>query len=116
MSNIRPLRQTGAISDPYAIYAKESNSRSVVAARTIGRGHDSLDSFCAMMDLLPPASPYSFSDYNKDMARFSVETAGENFLAASAHLHQLHGVGLTDIIDIAVTDDGMWSKRGFTAT
>lgn len=104
------------ISDPYASNAKSLNARSVVAMRTIGRGQASLESFCGMMDMLPPVTPASFSEHNKVLARVSTETASENMLAASAYLHQLHGVGLTDVIDVAVTCDGTWSKRGFTAT
>ena len=44
-----------------------------------------------------------------------MEVATSNMLAASAHLHYLHGAKSTDIIDIAVTCDATWSKRGFTA-
>ncbi len=36
-------------------------------------------------------------------------------LAASAHLHQLHGLEPTELLDIPVTCNGTWSKRGFTA-
>ena len=36
-------------------------------------------------------------------------------LAASAYLHALHGAEPTEVVVIAVTCDGMWSKRGFTA-
>ena len=104
------------ISDPYASDAKSLNVRSVVAMRTIGRGQASLQTFCGMMDMLPPVTPTSFSEHTKVLAGFSVETASENMLAASAHLHQLHGVELTDVIDVAVTCDGTWSKCGFTAT
>lgn len=64
-----------------------------------------------MMDMLPPVTPASFSEHE-----FSVKTASENMLEASAHLHQLRGVRLMDIIDVTVTCDGTWSKRGFTAT
>ena len=37
-------------------------------------------------------------------------------LAAARYLHVLHGTEPTEVIDIAVTCDGTWSKRGFTAT
>ena len=39
----------------------------------------------------------------------------DNMVAASAHLHQSCGVPFDEIIDAAVTCDGTWSKRGFTA-
>ena len=37
-------------------------------------------------------------------------------LSASAYLHALHGSAPTEVVDVAVTCDGTWSKRGFTAT
>lgn len=42
-----------------------------------------------------------------------MEVAADNMLASSAHLHQLHGVAPIDNLDIAVTSDGTWSKRGY---
>ena len=41
----------------------------------------------------------------------------QNMCAAAARVHNLHGVELTETIDIIiVTCDGAWCKRGFTAT
>lgn len=37
-------------------------------------------------------------------------------LAASAHLHRLHGLEPDEMLDIMGTIDGTWSKRGSTAT
>ena len=105
-----------AISDPYAPDAKQLNGRSVMAMRAIGRGQTSLQSFCGLMDILPPVAAPSYKQHNKQLAQHSMEVATSNMLAASAHLHHLHGAKSTDIIDIAVTCDGTWSKRGFTAT
>ena len=45
-----------------------------------------------------------------------MNVASENMLAASARLHKLHDVEPTEVINVAVTCDGTWSKRGFTAT
>ena len=34
---------------------------------------------------------------------------------ASAYLHHKHGIHQSEVLDITVTCDGTWSKRGFTA-
>ena len=104
------------ISDPYAPYAKQLNARSVMVMQAIGRGQTSPQSFCGLMDILPPVVAHSYKQHNKQLAQHSMEVAASNMLAASAHLHHLHGAKSTDIIDIAVSCDGTWSKRGFTVT
>ena len=104
------------ITNPYSSDAKSLNARSVIAMRAIGRGQASLESFCGFMDMLPPMGPSSYSEHNQTLAMLSMEVASENMSAASVHLHRLRGVGPTEVIDVAVTCDGTWSKRGFTAT
>ena len=67
------------------------------------------------MDILPPVAAHSYKQHNKQLAQHSMEMATSKMLAASAHFYRLHGAKSTDIIDIAVTCIGTWSKRGFTA-
>ena len=104
------------LSDPYSQEAKSLNARSVLGMQAIGRGRASLESFCGVMDMFPPVSGPSYRDHNQHLARVSLECCSENMLAASAHLHQLHSADPRALIDVAVTCDGTWSKRGFTAT
>lgn len=68
------------------------------------------------MDMLPPLSIPAYRDHNFCLAKISLECARENMVAASARLHQSRGVPFDEIIDVAVTCDGTWSKCGFTAT
>ncbi len=42
------------VSDPYSQEAKSVNARSVLAMREIGRGRAYLQTFCGVMDMLPP--------------------------------------------------------------
>ena len=104
------------ISDPYSSKAKSLNTRSVLAMRSIGRGHSSMSKFCGVMVMLSPLSKPCFSQHNHAIALASEEAAKNEMLSASAYLHALHGSAPTEIIDVAVTCDGTWSKRGFTAT
>ena len=91
------------------------NARSVLAMRSIGQGQSSMQTFFTKMDMLPPVWPSAFNLHNKAMSDASEKTALENMLAASVYLHALHGAEPTEVVDIAVTCDGTWSKRGFTA-
>lgn len=104
------------ISDPYSSKAKSLNTRSVLAMRSIGRGHSSMSKFCGIMDMLPPLSKPCFSENNHAIAHASEEAAKNEMISASAYLHALHGSAPTEVIDVPVTCDGTWSKRGFTAT
>ena len=87
-----------------------------MAMREIGRGRTTLESFCGLMDMLPPVRSPSYHDHSQHRAMVSMECASENMLAASAYLHDLHDVEPTTVIDVHVSCDGTWSKRGFTAT
>ena len=68
------------------------------------------------MDLPPPISAKSYSEHNHMLAECSLELAEKKMLAASAYLHEQHRLECTDVLDIPITCDGTWSKRGFTAT
>ena len=104
------------ITDPYSKECTDLNTRSVQGMRAIGRGRAGLETFCGMMELLPPVSASNYLVHNSKIATASVEAASENMRAASVHLHHLFSVAPSEILDVAVTCDGTWSKRGFTAT
>ena len=104
------------MSDPYSHRTKSLNTKSVLAMRSIGRGHSSMLTFCSMMDMLPPLSKPRYSEHNHSIATASEKAALDDMLSASAYLHVLHGSAPTEVIDVSVTCDGTWSKRGFTAT
>ena len=106
------------VSDPYSSdkESKALNMRSVMGMREIGRGMAGLQNFCGIMDMLPPVTVKAFRDLNETLSKASREAVTENMKAASAHLHWLRGVDPGSVLDIAVTCDGTWSKRGYTAT
>lgn len=103
------------ITDPYSKSTKSLNTRSVFAMRSIGCGLKGLSAFCGAMDMLPPLSKSCFSEHVDEIAHASQEAAKESMLAAAKYLHALHGAESTETIDVPVTCDGTWSKRGSTA-
>ena len=70
---------------------------------------------CRVLGLPPSLSAPSYSEYNKELAKLCSQQAEASFLRASEELHRLRGVSNDTIIDVIVTCDGTWSKRGFTA-
>lgn len=83
--------------------------------RSIGRGRAGLESFCGVMDMLPPLTSGPYSDYNQSLCDESLAVAETNMRDAAAVLRQKHGVGPGQLLDIAVTCDGTWSRRGHVA-
>ena len=67
------------------------------------------------MNMLPPVSSRSYMLHNQSLAAAAMSAAKANMNAASEYLHCLNGIDPQDILDIKVTCDGTWSRRGFTA-
>ena len=109
-----------AVSDPFSrkteTSSKALNLRSVMGMREIGKGLASLEYFCGLMDMLPPVTSHAYNELNSSLSDASKATASDNMRAASAYLHHLRGADPDTVLDIAVTCDGTWSKRGHTAT
>lgn len=111
-TNVVCQYETRLIQDPRS-EGEVPNTRAVLGMRAIGRGRCSMESFCAIMDMPPPLTPNAF---NQRISSTALKEAEKNMLRASAHLHHLHELEPNQLLDITVTCDGTWSKRGFTAT
>ena len=93
----------------------EVNIRAVYGLRTIGADHASLEKICGFLNMPKPITPKNFTnisnnlrDAAKVVAKCSMSTA-VNELRASQNLHE------TDSVDIGVSVDGTWQRRGFTS-
>ena len=85
-------KREGKILDPMSSEGKNLNTRSVMGMRSIGRGRTSLETFCGMMDMLPPLGSTPYSRYNQSLSEMSLEVAESNMRDASAYLRRQHGV------------------------
>ena len=103
------------LTDPYGEEAKALNASSVLGMQMSGRGRSDLEAFCAIMDMLPTIPTTAYSEHNSRLEEFSTAETESCQLAASLYLHDLVGVPHDEVIDVCVTWDGTWSKRGFTA-
>ena len=103
------------LNNPYSEEARVVNTLSVLGMRMVGRGRSGLETFCAFMNTLSPVSPPCYSEHNQRILEASIAEAAASQEAAASCLHELQGRSENDAIDVAVTCDGTWSKRGFTA-
>ena len=103
-----------AFSDPCK-HSKALNSRFILAGRMCGKGSAGLETICGVMGLPPPVFPKCFTEHNLIIHKIVQEVCEESFRSASAQLHRLQGADPDDVIDVTVTCDGTWSRRGFVA-
>ena len=88
------------------------NSRATLAMRAIGKGRSALQTFSGVMEMLPPVCAQAYTFHNKKILEASRELVSLNFAAAA----ELRVCAKDDeLVDVKVTCDGTWSKRGFTA-
>ena len=80
-----------------------------------GRGSAGLETICGIMGLPPPVGPKSYSAHNSLLQKFVQNVRMESSKVASAQLHRLQGPDPSDSVDVTVTCDGPWSRRGFVA-
>ena len=101
------------LTDPYHSEDQTVTAKSILAMRTIGKGRASLDTFTAMIGMLPPASKPSYSSHNEKIAAATSLEHEAQFSAAEALLRK--DAAPSEIVDIRVTCDGTWSRRGHQA-
>ena len=104
-----------SISNPYDADTKSVNTRSVMAIRVAGSGLASLEKFCGIMGLPPPITDHAFMEHKSDSLAAAVEESVESRRVAAQELHRMNDMSNDDILDIPVTCDGTWAKRGFTS-
>ena len=86
----------------------ELNIRAVYGMRFIGKGHQALRKFCAVMDLPPAPAKAAYHRISKMLEPVIVECATD-----SMRLAQKECKDLADSKDVAISLDGSWQKRGY---
>ena len=98
----------------------EINTRAVVAFRGIGCGFSSMQEWCGMMNLPCLMSQNVYRNHNKKIHDASVSTFNEvKQQSISAIFEAYKGIGETPgkdgILNIAVSFDGAWQRRGHSS-
>ena len=70
-----------------------------------------LETFSGLMGMLPPISQPAYSSYNKKLLVVSQKEREASCSAAIAELCK--DVPEDDIVDITISCDGTWARRGF---
>ena len=81
-------KQSLLTTDPYCAEDQTVNTKAVLAMRTIGKGRASLETFTAMMGMLPPVSKSSYSSHNEKIAAATSLEREAQFSAAAALLRK----------------------------
>ena len=89
------------------------NRRVTLAMRVIGKERSALVKFCAVMDMPGPAAKKSYNTHVKAISRVSQEVAEYEMKKAAKELRAKSNVGKHKALDIAVSCDGTWARRGF---
>lgn len=92
------------------------NSRIIYAMRSIGQGHASIKKFTALMNMPAPMTVKNYDKVVKTMAKV-VEGVAKQTMSEAAHdLKLTKGQHSGDgVVDVPVTCDGSWQRRGFAS-
>lgn len=72
--------------------------------------------FCVMLDAPSPVSKNVYTHYNKEICEKSITQAQESMTKAREEIGEHYGVASEDdIIDVLISCDGTWQKRGFSS-
>lgn len=90
------------------------NRRSTLAMRAIGKGRAALVKFCAVINKPGPAAKETFTTHVKVIAHevISQEVAQHEIQMAAREIRGNSGVKKNQAVDVAVSCDSTWARRG----
>ena len=99
--------------------ASDINRRMVYSACEMGVGREAIATMCEILNMPPPCQSSAWNDHSEALYFAHKKAVDEKMAQAREFVHELHrksnpGLTADDAIDIAVSFDGTWSKRGFT--
>ena len=85
----------------------------------MGVGHEAIAVMWEILNILPPCQPSAWNEHFRALYNANKKAVNQKLASACNFMHELYGKekpDLTedDIIEIAVSFDGIWSKRGFS--
>ena len=92
------------------------NRRAVLANKCAGGSHSSLEYLFALLDLPPPVSRNIYSLHMDVVCDAAVAEVQDSLQRAREEVREHYGASSGDeVIDILVSCDGTWQKRGFSS-
>ena len=105
-----PLEKAGAnVCNKPFVKPFEVNFRAVYGIRTIGGDHTNLEKLCGLLNMPKPMTVNKISNVLRDAAKVVAE---ESMNAAAKDFKNSNDV---DILNIGVSIDGSWQRRGFSS-
>ena len=90
------------------------NKRMIYTMRTLGQGHSGIEKFTALMNMPRPMTFKNYTNAAKKVLEATKEVAKQTMDDAATDLHQSSSED-KDVIDVGVSCDGTWQKRGFSS-
>lgn len=95
------------------------NRKVVKAFMSNGERFAALDRFCMIMNM-NNMSPNTFSKHNAEVSKSTVNIGKQNLAVARARVREVHKEGDSEVnedslLDVCVSYDGTWHKRGHTS-
>ena len=91
------------------------NRRTNFAMGELGLGREALATICDILNMPPPVSDSAYQKHNRSVNLATRKVLEERLNDAGHQVRTFLQKDDTEILDVAVSFDGTWSKRGFTA-
>ncbi|CAB3996136.1 Hypothetical predicted protein [Paramuricea clavata] len=91
------------------------NRRTNFAMGELGLGREALATICEILNMPPPVSDSAYQKHNRSVNLATRKVLEERLNDAGHRVRTFLQKDDAEILDVAVSFDGTWSKRGFTA-
>nr|XP_047137499.1 uncharacterized protein LOC124814004 [Hydra vulgaris] len=87
------------------------NNRTIYAMRVLGHGHTGIEKFTQLMNMPKPMTPKNYSKITTKIKNIVKSVANETMSDAATEMKE--NATSEDIVDVGVSCDGSWQKRGY---
>ena len=95
------------------------NRRMVYVMRSIGQGHTGIEKFTTLMNMPRPMALTTYNKIVDKMAAAASDIANDTMTEATLAIHETNSkddsIDSDEPVDIAVSVDGTWQRRGFSS-
>ena len=88
---------------------------SVLGGRLTGKGRKGVETLMTILGMPPPVVDTAYGSYTEHIGEICEKHVEQCRLGAIARLRQQLKAKPDELLDVTITFDGTWSKRGFTA-
>ena len=91
------------------------NRRAVLANKCVGCSYTSPETLFVLLHLPPPVSQHAYQQHMKAVAVGACAEVEESMRRAREEVRDLYDALLDQVVDLLVSCDGTWQKRGFSS-